>query len=793
MKTRLLHFSFVCASLLLTAGPASAQWITYWDYVRGGGTSVSNVATMTTIAGGVSQSASLTNFATGVTLSGVTVTMTNLGCANGGASGPLLAGTPAHATFNTFVDFTAGGIEVAGTAVQGLVISGLNPARTYSFSGTAARGNDPYTGRWVRCAITNVAGFVSAHTPGVITTTVGGTALGTHEAAFNSGRNHQAGQGDMVIWTNIAPSASGQIVVLSRIYNNTAPGVATDSKGYALAGFRLEEVAPAINSVTLSTPAHGTLIGAPAIINLTASAVAAVPETVGSVAYYYTNSDGVTFVGSSAAGTAYPVSTAALPAGDYGFYAVMTNSTGATAFSQTNVVTVIPPLASLTFLQQPSEQLAGAVIAPEIQVGATNSLGAAIVGLPVSLSLTGGGALGGTITQNTDGSGIAHFANLTVSTVGAKTLLATNAGSGISGTSLSFNITNSPPSVALINAPGDFLVGTSVTLEATATDSDGTVTTVSFYSGGRLLGSDPSTPFELRFHDLRSGIHSLVAVAFDNSGNTSTSAPVSITVTNEPGFTYLITNGAPWKYLDTGTNLGDSGSGTNFWIESSFDDSAWSTGEGELGYGNNTENPTRPAATTVSFGPDPNNKYIATYFRKQFTVADPSTFTNLVLKLIRDDGALIHINSNEVVRIGLPAGNISNTTLANGGPPDEAAFETYNVSPTMLVSGINTIAVEIHQAALNSSDTSFDLQLLAQGNVPLSILSSVYDANNEQLTLTWNSAPGAVYAIDNVQDITTPRALWDTLSGSINSQGTTTSFVIDAPYAGTFYSIRKQP
>lgn len=111
----------------------------------------------------------------------------------------------------------------------------------------------------------------------------------------------------------------------------------------------------------------------------------------------------------------------------------------------------------------------------------------------------------------------------------------------------------------------------------------------------------------------------------------------------------------------------------------------------------------------------------------------------------------------------------------------------------MLVSGINTIAVEIHQAALNSSDTSFDLQLLAQGNVPLSILSSIYDANNDQLTLTWNSAPGAVYAIDNVQDITTPRALWDTLSGSINSQGTTTSFVIDAPYAGTFYSIRKQP
>ena len=793
MKTRLLHFSFVCASLLLTAGPASAQWVAYWDYIRNPGTSPTNVATTVAIAGGVSQSAGLTNIATGVTIPGVTITMTNLSCANGGTSGPLLAGTPAHTTFNTFVDFSAGGIEVSGAAIQGLVISGLNPALTYSFSGTACRGDAGYTGRWARSYITNVVSFVPAHTPGVITNTVGGTVLNPdgREGAWNSGRNHQAGQGDMVIWTNIAPNASGQIVVISRIYNNTA--LATATKGYAIAGFRLEEVTPAVNSITLSTPANGTLVGEPAVISLTASASAAIPQTVSSVAYYYTNSGVETFVGSSAVGTTYPFSTAPLPLGSYGFYAVMTNSVGAIAFSQTNVVTVIPPLATLTFLQQPSEQLAGEPIAPEIQVAAINSLGAAVVGLPVSLSLTGSGVLGGTTTQSTDGSGIAHFANLTVSTVGAKTVIATNAGSGISGTSASFTITNAPPSVALTTTPpGDFPVGTSVNLAATATDTDGTVTSVSFYSGGRLLGSDTTLPFELRFHDLRAGTHSLVAVALDNSGNNATSAPVSINVTNEPGYTYLITNGAPWKYLDTGTNLGDSGTGTNFWIELSFDDTAWSTGEGELGYGNNTENPTRPAATTVSFGPDPNNKYVTTYFRKKFTVADPSTFTNLVLKLIRDDGALIHINSNEVVRIGVPAGSIANTTLANAGPPDEAAFETYNIGVSNLVAGINIIAVEIHQVTLNSSDISFDLQLLAQGNVPLSILSSVYDANNEQLILTWNSAPGAVYAIDNVQDITTPRALWDTLTGGINSQGTSTSFVIDAPYAGTFYSIRKE-
>ena len=125
-------------------------------------------------------------------------------------------------------------------------------------------------------------------------------------------------------------------------------------------------------------------------------------------------------------------------------YAIGTNSAAATFFSGTNVLTVASPLASLTFLQQPSDALVSAVIAPEVRVGATNAAGAARVGIPVTLSLNGGGTLGGTVTQTTDGSGIAHFADLTVSAIGSKTLTATNAGSGITRISSSFNITNAP-------------------------------------------------------------------------------------------------------------------------------------------------------------------------------------------------------------------------------------------------------------------------------------------------------------------------------------------------------------
>lgn len=74
------------------------------------------------------------------------------------------------------------------------------------------------------------------------------------------------------------------------------------------------------------------------------------------------------------------------------------------------------------------------------------------------------------------------------------------------------------------------------------------------------------------------------------------------------------------------------------------------------------------------------------------------------------------------------------------------------------------------------------------------ITTATYDALNDQLTLTWNSTPGAIYTVENTQQFVgngagTP---WDNLITGIISGGPTTAFVVDAPYAGTYYRIRKQ-
>jgi len=163
----------------------------------------------------------------------------------------------------------------------------------------------------------------------------------------------------------------------------------------------------------------------------------------------------------------------------------------------------------------------------------------------------------------------------------------------------------------------------------------------------------------------------------------------------------LVPKHATWKYLDVGSYAG------NGWQTLGFNDESWKSGPAELGYGDGNE------ATVVGYGPDRNHKYTTTYFRHVFEVEDASAIDELTLGLMRDDGAVLHLNGQALPTVHMPSGSIAYDTWANAtvGGGDESTYYAVPVSSDLLVEGWNILAVEIHQANRRSSDISFDLEL----------------------------------------------------------------------------------
>ncbi len=162
--------------------------------------------------------------------------------------------------------------------------------------------------------------------------------------------------------------------------------------------------------------------------------------------------------------------------------------------------------------------------------------------------------------------------------------------------------------------------------------------------------------------------------------------------------TTLIPIGATWKYRADGTDQGTA------WTLPAFDDSAWATGAAQLGYGDGDE------ATVIPFGPNAANKFITSYFRRQVVITDPALTTNVLLRLLRDDGAIVYVNGREVFRSNLPDGFINFRTLASIEVEDNQLYPA-QVPAGWLTVGTNVVAVEVHQASTNSSDLSFSLDL----------------------------------------------------------------------------------
>lgn len=91
---------------------------------------------------------------------------------------------------------------------------------------------------------------------------------------------------------------------------------------------------------------------------------------------------------------------------------------------------------------------------------------------------------------------------------------------------------NPSPIVSITSPANNTTFGSAptITITATASDSNGSIQKVEFYNGTQLLGEDTTSPYSFTMSNVSGGKYSLNAKATDNQGATTTSKPISIKV-----------------------------------------------------------------------------------------------------------------------------------------------------------------------------------------------------------------------------------------------------------------------
>ena len=232
----------------------------------------------------------------------------------------------------------------------------------------------------------------------------------------------------------------------------------------------------------------------------------------------------------------------------------------------------------------------------------------------------------------------------------------------------------------------------------------------------------------------------------------------------------LLSFNSAWKYLDNGSDQGTA------WRAPAFNDTGWSNGLAQLGFGDSPVDEATFLRRTNAAG----TTNITFYFRKAIQVANPSQFVALRMRLLRDDAGVVYVNGGEVFRSpNLPAfpAVINYLTLATA--TSENTIDQATLSASSLVAGNNVLAVEVHQQSATSSDVSFDLELignLASGPPRLNVARF-----GSELVLYWADASYHLEASDALG----LDANWTTVNG-------VTSPVTVAPAAASrFYRLKK--
>jgi hypothetical protein len=276
-------------------------------------------------------------------------------------------------------------------------------------------------------------------------------------------------------------------------------------------------------TVSITNPADGAVFTAPANVAINATA-ADTDGSISKVEFY----NGTTLIDTDTTAP-YSASLSNLAVGTYSLTARAFDNSGASTTSAAISITVnnALPTVSLTAPVNGSTFTAAATI--NLAATASDSNG----------TITKVEFFNGSTLIRTD-PGAPYTASVTGLTAGTYSFTARatdNDGAVVTSTASTLTVNPAPnvsPAVSITSPVKGavFIAPANATIDATAFDSDGTISKVEFYNGTTLIGTDTSSPYSTPLSNLPVGTYSLTANAFDNSGASTTSAEVNITVTN---------------------------------------------------------------------------------------------------------------------------------------------------------------------------------------------------------------------------------------------------------------------
>ncbi len=205
------------------------------------------------------------------------------------------------------------------------------------------------------------------------------------------------------------------------------------------------------------------------------------------------------------------------------------------------------------------------------------------------------------------------------------------------------------------------------------------------------------------------GSMELLDPGLDNDLGSSWRVSLPTEVLGEATLLPLGAGGWSWRPGDT-----EASAPTDAWRAVDFaEDGSWTAGASTpIGYG--TVNGV-PIATEIA---GMRNNYRCLFLRRSFEVEPGEIPTALQVSTTSDDGIIVWINGVEVARHRVTGEPTIATSAQTQG--DEGSYETVAVANAagFVVEGTNTIAVQLFNATIGSSDLGFDLELLRPAEDP---------------------------------------------------------------------------